>query len=192
MEIVFATHNLNKLKEVQDMVPSNIKILGLNDINCHEEIIEDGSTLTENAQIKADFVFENYGMSCFADDTGLEVEALQGEPGVFSARYAGEEKNSEANMQKILNNLVGKSNRKAHFKTIICYKTPTENLFFEGLCKGEILTEKQGEKGFGYDPIFKPDESELSFAEMLSTKKNEISHRGRAFAKFYEYLKSNG
>lgn len=188
-QIVFATHNPNKLKEVQSMVPSHIKILGLNDIGCQEEIIEDGKNLVENARIKADYVFNNYGKNCFADDTGLEVEALHGEPGVFSARYAGEAKSSEANMQKLLSNLKGKSNRKAQFRTVICYRTEKETLFFEGICKGKILSEKQGEEGFGYDPIFKPEESELSFAEMPANVKNEISHRGRAFRKFYSFLK---
>lgn len=188
-QIVFATHNPNKLKEVQSMVPSHIEILGLNDIGCHEEIIEDGKDLTENAQIKADYVFNYYGKNCFADDTGLEVEALDGEPGVFSARYAGEAKSSEANMQKLLSNLKGKSNRKAQFRTVICYRTEKETLFFEGICKGKILSEKQGEEGFGYDPIFKPEKNELSFAEMPANVKNEISHRGQAFRKFYSFLK---
>ncbi len=189
LEIVFATHNANKLKEVQRMVPNHIKILGLDDLNCHEEIIEDGKDLTENAQIKADYVFNNYGEICFADDTGLEVEALNGEPGVYSARYAGIEKSSDANMDKLLFNLKNESNRKAQFKTVICYKTKTETIFFEGICKGEILKAKSGNKGFGYDPIFKPLESDVSFAEMSSSAKNEISHRGRAFKKFYDYLK---
>ena len=188
LQIVFATHNAHKLKEVQSMVPSHVEILGLNDIDCHDEIIEDGKDLTENAQIKADYVFNNYAKICFADDTGLEVEALNGEPGVYSARYAGSDKSGDANMDKLLLNLKCKTNRKAQFRTVICYKTKTETLFFEGICKGEILTAKRGEEGFGYDPIFKPDESKVSFAEMPSSEKNKISHRGRAFAKFYNYL----
>ena len=187
-QIVFATHNLNKLKEVQSIVPNNIEIIGLDDIGCHEEIIENGKNLTENAQIKADYVFKTYGKSCFADDTGLEVDALNGEPGVYSARYAGANRSSEANMEKLLNNLKGKTNRDAQFKTVIYYRTPTETLFFEGICKGKILSAKQGEKGFGYDPIFKPNESEISFAEMPPQLKNEISHRGKAFLKFYSFL----
>jgi len=187
-QIVFATHNLNKLKEVQSIVPNNIEIIGLDDIGCHEEIIENGKNLTENAQIKADYVFNTYGKSCFADDTGLEVDALNGEPGVYSARYAGANRSSEANMEKLLNNLKGKTNRDAQFKTVIYYRTPTETLFFEGICKGKILSAKQGEKGFGYDPIFKPNESEISFAEMPPQLKNEISHRGKAFLKFYSFL----
>ena len=187
-QIVFATHNLNKLKEVQSIVPNNIEIIGLDDIGCHEEIIENGKNLTENAQIKADYVFNTYGKSCFADDTGLEVDALNGEPGVYSARYAGANRSSEANMEKLLNNLKGKTNRDAQFKTVIYYRTPTETLFFEGICQGKILSAKQGEKGFGYDPIFKPNESEISFAEMPPQLKNEISHRGKAFLKFYSFL----
>jgi XTP/dITP diphosphohydrolase len=187
-QIVFATHNLNKLKEVQSIVPNNIEIIGLDDIGCHEEIIENGKNLTENAQIKADYVFNTYGKSCFADDTGLEVDALNGEPGVYSARYAGAEKSSEANMEKLLNNLQNKTNRNAQFKTVICYRTQTETMFFEGICQGKILSAKQGEKGFGYDPIFKPNESEISFAEMPPQLKNEISHRGKAFLKFYSFL----
>lgn len=188
IEIVFATHNPNKLIEVQQMLGEHIKIIGLNDIGCTEEIIENGKDLTENAKIKADYVFHTYQKNCFADDTGLEVEALNGEPGVFSARYAGEEKSSEANMQKLLDNLKGKSNRQAQFKTVICYRTKNETLFFEGICPGEILNEKQGDKGFGYDPIFKPHASKVSFAAMPANEKNKLSHRGLAFQKLIAYL----
>lgn len=187
-QIVFATHNKNKLAEVQSMVPKHIEILGLEDIGCKDEIIEDGKTLAENAKIKAEYVFEHFGKCCFADDTGLEVEALDGEPGVYSARYAGAEKSSEANIEKLLGKLVGKTNRKAQFRTLICYRTADEAMFFEGICKGEILHQKQGNKGFGYDPIFKPDTSEKSFAEMPAELKNQISHRGLAFQQFYAFL----
>lgn len=188
IEIVFATHNPNKLIEVQQMLGEHIKIIGLNDIGCTEEIIENGKNLTENAKIKADYVFHTYQKNCFADDTGLEVEALNGEPGVFSARYAGEEKSSEANMQKLLDNLKRKSNRQAQFKTVICYRTNNETLFFEGICPGEILNEKQGDKGFGYDPIFKPYASKVSFAAMPVNEKNKLSHRSLAFQKLIAYL----
>lgn len=189
-QLVFATHNHNKIIEVQQMVNHGIEILGLHDIGCHEDIVENGKNLNENAHLKAEYVFSTYGINCFADDTGLEVEALQGAPGVYSARYAGEEKNSEANMQKLLQKLVGKENRKAQFRTVICYRTSTETYFFEGICKGEILQEKQGDKGFGYDPIFKPNEQKESFATMPSSLKNKISHRAIAFSKFYNFLLS--
>lgn len=189
-QIVFATHNLNKLAEVKAMVGKHIQILGLNDIGCVEEIIENGKSLNENAQIKADYVYNIYGKSCFADDTGLEVEALNGDPGVYSARYAGEDKSSEANMKKLIYNLTNQNNRNAQFRTVICFRNEHETLFFEGICKGEILLKKQGNKGFGYDPIFKPLTSKLSFAEMPANLKNKISHRGLAFEKFYKFLMS--
>ncbi len=187
-KLVFATHNHNKLNEVQEMLGDGKNLQGLYDIGCKEDIIEDGLTLEDNAKIKANYVFNTYGISCFADDTGLEVEALDGAPGVISARYAGEEKNAEANMNKLLENLHGETNRNAQFRTVIYLKTDTQELLFEGICKGQIISQKKGTKGFGYDPIFIPDGYDQTFAELSSEEKNKISHRGLAFQKLVEYL----
>lgn len=187
-KLVFATHNHNKLKEVQEMLGDKKNLQGLYDIGCNEDIIEDGLTLEENAKIKANYVFNTYCVSCFADDTGLEVEALDGAPGVISARYAGEEKNPDANLNKLLENLHGETNRNAQFRTVICLKTDTQELLFEGICKGKIISQKKGTKGFGYDPIFIPDGYDQTFAELSSQEKNKISHRGLAFQKLVEYL----
>jgi XTP/dITP diphosphohydrolase len=189
MKLIFATHNPNKLKEIKAMMPGFIKLGSLDDINCTEDIAETADTIAGNAQIKADYVFENYKVACFADDTGLEVDALQGEPGVHSARYAGEDKNDTANMQKLLRELDGKNNRKAQFKTVIALKSKDRIRLFEGICPGAITQEKSGEKGFGYDPIFKPDGFEQTFAQMNQQQKAEISHRGIAFRKLIEFLK---
>ncbi len=188
MKLVFATHNQHKLSEVQKLLPKHIKLLSLNDINCHEEIEETGKTLEENAHIKADYVVKNYGFACFADDTGLEVEVLDNRPGVYSARYAGKENNSEKNMQKLLGELEGISNRKAQFRTVIALLLSGEKYEFEGICKGYISHHKKGEKGFGYDPIFVPEGSEKSFAEISQEEKNKISHRGKAIEKFVAFL----
>ncbi len=188
MKLVFATNNLNKLAEVQKMLPKSIELLSLKDINCFEEIPETATTLEGNAKIKANHISENYQYNCFADDTGLEVNALNGNPGVYSARYAGEPVNIENNISKLLNELKTTDNRKAHFKTSICLNLNGSQFLFDGICKGEILHSKQGEKGFGYDPIFKPEGSELSFAEMSSEEKNKISHRGLAIAKLITFL----
>lgn len=187
-KLVFATHNHNKLNEVQEMLGDGKNLQGLYDIGCKEDIIEDGLTLEDNAKIKANYVFNTYGISCFADDTGLEVEALDGAPGVISARYAGEEKNAEANMNKLLENLHGETNRNAQFRTVIYLKTDTQELLFVGICKGQIISQKKGTKGFGYDPIFIPDGYDQTFAELSSEEKNKISHRGLAFQKLVEYL----
>lgn len=188
MKIVFATNNLNKLAEVQKMLPQSIELLTLKDINCFEEIDETETTLEGNAKLKANYITEKLGYNCFADDTGLEVESLGGSPGVFSARYAGKENDSKKNMQKLLSELENKSNRKAQFRTAIALNLNGEQFLFEGICKGGILTKKSGEKGFGYDPVFKPKGYDISFAEMTSEEKNTISHRGIAIEKLVEFL----
>ncbi len=186
-KLVFATHNKNKLKEVQNLLPQ-YEIVDLDAIGCHEEIIEDGSTLEENALIKARYVQEHYKLSCFADDTGLEVDALNGAPGVYSARYAGTHGDSEKNMNKLLNALGDKKNRKAQFRTVIALKTDSAELLFEGVCPGSITEEKRGNDGFGYDPIFKAQGLEVTFAEMDLGSKGAISHRGLAIKKLIDYL----
>jgi len=188
MKLVFATNNLNKLKEVQEMLPNSIQLLSLKDIDCFDEIDETETTLEGNAQLKADYITQKFGFNCFADDTGLEVESLDGKPGVYSARFAGEPSNSENNMQKLILDLETKTNRKAQFRTAVSLNINDKKFLFEGICKGEILTKKQGGKGFGYDPIFKPEGFSQSFAEMTSEEKNKISHRGIAIQKLVEFL----
>ena len=188
MKLVFATNNLNKLAEVQKMLPTSIQLLSLKDINCFDDIEETANTLEGNAKIKANHITEKFGYNCFADDTGLEVDSLNGEPGVYSARYAGEPANAENNMQKLLIELNDKENRKAQFRTSICLNLNGKQFLFDGICKGDILTQKQGEKGFGYDPIFQPKEYSQSFAEMSSEEKNKISHRGLAIQKLVDFL----
>ena len=190
MKLVFATNNLHKLKEVQEMLSNSIEVLSLKDIGCFEDIEETESTLEGNAKLKADYITKKYGFDCFADDTGLEVEALDGDPGVYSARYAGEHGNAEKNMEKLLIELKNKSNRKGKFKTIIALNLTNKQYLFEGICDGEILNEKTGVKGFGYDPIFKPSNASCSFAEMNSEEKNIISHRGIAIQKLVKFLNS--
>lgn len=189
MTLVFATNNLNKLKEVQNMLSDSVKILSLKDIHCFDEIEETKSTLEGNAQLKADYITNKFGFDCFADDTGLEVASLDGKPGVYSARFAGEPSNSENNIQKLLMNLETKTNREAQFRTVVSLNINDKKFLFEGICKGEILKEKQGEKGFGYDPIFKPEGFIQSFALMSIEEKNKISHRGIAIQKLVEFLK---
>ena len=191
MKLVFATNNLNKLKEVQEMLSNSIEILSLNDISYFDEVDETETTLDGNAKLKANYITQKFGYNCFADDTGLEVESLEGKPGVYSARFAGEPSNSEKNIQKILSELENKTNRKAQFRTVICLIIDENQYLFEGICKGEILTRKQGEKGFGYDPIFKPEGYSTSFAEMSSEEKNKISHRGIAIQKLVQFLKKS-
>ena len=188
MKLVFATNNLNKLAEVQEMLPDSIQLLSLKDINCFDEIEETETTLEGNAKLKADYITKKFGYNCFADDTGLEVESLNGKPGVYSARFAGEPSNSENNMQKLLVDLKPTENRKAQFRTAVALNLNDENFLFEGICKGDILEKKHGEKGFGYDPIFKPKGFEKSFAEMTSEEKNTISHRGIAIQKLVKFL----
>ncbi len=189
MKLVFATNNLNKLKEVQNMLSDSIEILSLKDIHCFDEVEETESTLEGNAQLKADYITNKFGFNCFADDTGLEVASLYGKPGVHSARFAGEPSNSENNMRKLLMDLETKTNRKSQFRTVVSLNINDKKFLFEGICKGEILKEKQGEKGFGYDPIFKPEGFLESFAVMSIEEKNKISHRGIAIQKLVEFLK---
>ena len=188
MKLVFATNNLNKLKEVQEMLSNSIQILSLKDINCFDEVEETETTLEGNAKLKADYITQKFGYNCFADDTGLEVESLDGKPGVYSARFAGEPRDSERNMQKLLSELENKTNRKAQFRTAVCLNIDENQYLFEGICKGEILQEKQGKKGFGYDPVFKPEGYKDSFAKMKFEEKNKISHRGIAIQKLITFL----
>lgn len=188
-KLVFATNNKHKLEEIRAILGSRIDILSLDDIGCHEDIPETADTLEGNAQIKAQFVYDHYHLECFADDTGLEVEALNGAPGVFSARYAGGEgHDSEANMKKLLSEMQNKTNRNARFRTVIAFIEQGEIRFFEGIVKGCITEEKQGDSGFGYDPIFRPDGFSETFAEMGNEAKNQISHRANAVKKLCEYL----
>ena len=191
MKLVFATNNLNKLSEIRSLVPEGIDILSLKDINCNEDLPETNPTLEENALQKAKYVFDNYGFNCFADDTGLEINALAGEPGVYSARYAGEECIAENNISKVLLKLEGQENRKANFRTVIALIIDGNNTLFEGLCKGVITESKSGAEGFGYDPIFKPDGYDKNFAEMSKDEKGQVSHRGKAVKKLVDFLNSN-
>jgi XTP/dITP diphosphohydrolase len=170
------------------MLANSIELLSLKDIHCFDEIDETATTLEGNARLKASYITAKFGYNCFADDTGLEVESLHGKPGVYSARFAGEPSDSENNMQKLLHELNGKENRKAQFRTAICLNLDGKQFLFEGICKGKILTEKQGEKGFGYDPIFQPKGYQESFATMQRNEKNKISHRGLAIEKLVTFL----
>lgn len=190
MELVFATANQNKANEIQALIPAQIKILSLKDIGCNEDIPETQPTIEANAIQKAQYVFSNYHKNCFADDTGLEIEALNGKPGVLSARYAGEAKDADANMDKILHEMKGVENRKARFITVISLIINGEQKCFQGVINGEILHEKRGQKGFGYDPVFRPDGYIKSFAEMNLDEKNKISHRAIAVNKLVDYLNS--
>jgi len=190
MQLVFATNNQNKIKEVQALIPSHIELLSLKDIGCFEEVPEIQLTIKGNAIQKAEFVKEHYGFDCFADDTGLEVEAINGEPGVFSARYAGEQRDANDNMNKLLNELQDKPNWQAQFKTIIALHLNNKLHTFTGICEGEITKTKKGDSGFGYDPIFKPNGYDQTFAEMDLSLKNEIGHRGKAVAILVDFLNS--
>ncbi len=189
--ICFVSHNKHKLAEILQLAPEGSLIFGLDDLGLHEEIPETGATIEANATLKARYVYDRFHISCFADDTGLEVNALKGAPGVYSARYAGEEKDPVKNMQLVLQNLKGVKDRTARFKTIICYfdSRGTANAF-EGIVNGKILEEPRGEAGFGYDPIFMPDGYDKTFAEMTLADKNKISHRSIAFNKFFSFLSS--
>ena len=189
MKLVFATNNKHKLEEVRAILGNRIDVLSLNEIDCHDDIPETADTLEGNALIKARYIHEKFGVDCFADDTGLEVEALGGEPGVYSARYAGEECNPEDNMHKLLQNLTGKNNRNAQFRTVIALIINGEEKLFNGIVKGTISNEKMGDAGFGYDPIFIPEGYSESFAQMTSDMKNSISHRYRATEELSNYLK---
>jgi len=188
MKLVFATNNPHKLQEINQLLADSIELLSLSDINCVEEIPENQETIEGNAAEKSFYIWNKYGINCFADDTGLEIEALNGEPGVYSARYAGEEKSPEKNIDLVLQKLSEIKNRKARFKTVISLVMDGKETQFEGIVNGRILEEKRGKTGFGYDPIFKPEESHLSFAEMSMDEKNKISHRGRAVQKLVDYL----
>lgn len=188
MKLVFATNNRHKLEEITRMLKDKYEIISLEEIGCREEIPEDYETLQENALEKARYVKEHYGYDCFADDTGLEIEALGNRPGVYSARYAGPAKNSEDNMHKVLGEMKGEENRKARFRTVIALLLGGEEHFFEGIVEGKILEQQQGEIGFGYDPIFCPEGYRESFAEMPMEQKNQISHRGQAVRKLAEFL----
>ena len=189
MKLVFATNNRHKLQEVRDIVGNRVEVLSLSDIDCYDDIPETADTLQGNALIKARHIYEKYGLDCFADDTGLEVEALDGAPGVYSARYAGEECDSEANMRKLLENLTEKNNRNAQFRTVIALIIDGKEMLFDGIVKGTISNEKLGNAGFGYDPIFIPEGFSDSFAQMTSDMKNSISHRYRATDELSNYLK---
>lgn len=189
MQLVFASNNSNKIKEIQHLLPETFKIISLSDIGCQEEIPETADSIEGNAIMKANYVTQNYGYDCFADDTGLEVKALNGEPGVYSARYAGEQRNSEDNMDKLLANLQNQSNRKAQFKTVIALNLNGEQHLFTGIAKGEITSDKHGIKGFGYDPIFKPEGFSDTFAQLSIEQKGAISHRGKAVRLLIDFLK---
>jgi len=189
LKLVFATHNDHKLKEVQQLLPKSIALLSLKDIKCFDEIPETGATLEENAKIKADYVTKTYGLDCFSDDTGLLVDALNGQPGVYSARYAGEQKSAKDNMAKLLTELKGANNRSAYFKTVVHLNLQGESYTFEGVVEGEITINAHGNGGFGYDPIFKPDRYDKTFGELPADTKNAISHRGRAIQKLVAFLK---
>ena len=188
-KLVFATHNLNKIKEIKYAI-SDFDIIGLLDLNITEEVPETCNTLKANALQKAKYIFDKTGLDCFADDTGLEIVALNGRPGVYSARYAGPDCDSEKNMQKVLSDLKNFENRKAQFKTVIALIVDGKEYFFEGKVEGEILKDKQGIGGFGYDPIFRPFGYDQSFAEMSLELKNKISHRGMAIKKLLKFLKT--
>jgi XTP/dITP diphosphohydrolase len=188
MKLVFATQNENKAKEIQSLLPEYFKIITLKDIRCFDEIPETAETLEGNSLLKASFISETYNLNCFADDTGLEIEALDNLPGVYSARYAGPEKSAAANINKVLLELDGKTARNAQFRTIITLILNTSIFTFEGIVLGEIISEKRGENGFGYDPIFVPEGEIRTFAEMSLEEKNNHSHRARAFQKMIEFL----
>ena len=188
MKLVFATNNSNKLSEIRSLVPDGIEILSLKEINCNEELPETNPTLQENALQKARYVFDNYGFNCFADDTGLEIDALGGEPGVYSARYAGEDCSAEDNMKKVLDKLEGEKEKSANFRTVIALIIDGKETLFEGECKGEITQTKSGVEGFGYDPIFIPNGYQLTFAEMNKVEKGAISHRGKAVKRLVSFL----
>ncbi len=191
-QIVFATNNKNKLREIREIMKGLYEVLSLDDIGCHEEIVEDADTIEGNAKIKADFVTNNYHVDCFADDTGLEVEALNGAPGVYSARYAGEHCSYQDNVNKMLDAMKGKTNRKAAFRTVIALNLDGKSYTFEGRCDGQILEAQRGTDGFGYDPIFMSDGFNQTFAEMSHDDKNAISHRGRATKQLIAFLKDLG
>ena len=187
MKLIFATHNTHKVKELTQLLPPSIELLSLNQIGCHQEIIESGTTLEENAKIKADFIRHKYGLDCFADDSGLEIEALNGAPGVYSARYAVTERNMEKNIQKVWEELAGKETS-ARFLTVFFLHLEGEEHLLTGQVAGRIIFEKKGSGGFGYDPIFIPNETNKTLAELRSAEKNQISHRKKAIQKLIEFI----
>jgi len=188
MQLIFATHNKNKVKEVKSLIPNTINVLSLDDINLLNEIEETSTTIEGNALLKAQTIYNQTGINCFADDSGLLVDALNGAPGVYSARYAGEQKNDENNMQKLLLDLTNKDSRKAHFKTVMALIIDGKEYLFEGIINGKIISEKMGTNGFGYDPIFVPNGYTETFAQLNSETKNAISHRGIALKKLIEFI----
>ncbi|PID70991.1 MAG: non-canonical purine NTP pyrophosphatase [Flavobacteriales bacterium] len=188
MNLVFATHNKHKIREVERIMPKKIKLLSLTDINCHENIPETAGSFAGNARIKARHIYNHYGYNCFADDTGLEVEALKGNPGVYSARYAGENSNDSTNRLKLLSEMVNFKNKTAHFKTVICLLLDGNEYLFEGICKGCITEEEKGKNGFGYDSVFVPQGYDCTFAELSLARKNQISHRAIATNKLAIFL----
>ena len=189
-KLIFATHNKNKLKEVRSLIPNTIELLNLDDINLLEEIEETATTIEGNALLKAQTIYKQTGINCFADDSGLLVDALDGAPGVFSARYAGEHKSDSDNLEKLLKELSNKDNRNAHFKTVMALIIDGKEYVFEGIINGTITAEKSGANGFGYDPIFLPNGYSETFAEMSSEIKNVISHRAKAMKKLIEFVTS--
>ncbi|MDA8581554.1 RdgB/HAM1 family non-canonical purine NTP pyrophosphatase [Schleiferiaceae bacterium] len=191
MKLVFATHNPGKLQEVRELLAPDYEVIGLSELGDHEDIEETALTLEGNAWIKARTVWQKHGLSCFSDDTGLEIEALDGAPGVFSARFAGADKDPQANMDKVLDELKGQRNRKARFRTAVAMVLNGEEFLFEGTVNGEITTVQSGAKGFGYDPIFSPNGYNSTFAEMDAQTKNAISHRGLAIKKLVAFLKTD-
>ncbi len=190
MKLIFATHNKNKLLEIAAMMPPNFELLSLDDIACNEDIPETSNTIEGNAILKADYVKQHYNLDCFADDTGLEVEVLNGEPGVHSARYAGNRKNDEANITKLLDNLKDTNKRNAQFKTVIALNLNDHQIMFIGICKGKITRVPKGSFGFGYDSVFQPDGSDKTFGEMTLEEKSTFSHRGKALRDLLDYLGS--
>jgi len=190
MELVFASNNINKIKEIQSILNGSIQLLSLEDIGCYEDIPETAETIEGNAILKANYVTEKFGYDCFADDTGLEVHALNGEPGVYSARYAGEQRSADDNMNKLLDVLSTKEDRSAQFKTVIALNLKGEQHLFTGIVKGEITLNKTGDHGFGYDPVFKPENYTETFAELAAEIKNKIGHRGKATQQLIDYLNS--
>ncbi|WP_299208307.1 non-canonical purine NTP diphosphatase [uncultured Dokdonia sp.] len=192
MTLVFATNNPHKLKEVKELLPDYIQLKSLEDIGCTEDIVEDAPTIEGNALLKANYVKEHYGYDCFADDTGLEVTALNNAPGVYSARYAGPQRSATDNMNKLLINLAVQTDRSAQFKTVIAFAKANKTYTFEGICKGQITKERHGDGGFGYDPIFMPDGYDATFAQMALALKGKIGHRGKAVEKFINHIADLG
>lgn len=189
-KLVFATNNAHKLEEARAILGDKVDIISLNELGCHEDIPETANTLQGNALLKVQYIYEHYHYDCFSDDTGLEIEALNGEPGVYSARYAGVDKDSESNMNKVLSKMKNEKNRKAQFRTVVALIIDGKHYSFDGIIKGEITNEKHGNSGFGYDPIFRPLESQFTFAEMPASEKNHISHRALALQKLSDFIKT--